>query len=344
MSRHAQRVPRSRRRLPTAALALGVGAAVVVTGSSVALARLGDPPPAVVMSDPTIEPAGPPLEALTHPTVQPAPATITRITAKERARQLRRAAERAIVPTTFKVSSFNLLGAAHTSAHGNKPRFAAGSTRMAWAMGLIKGADVSVAGVQEFEPPQLAAFNRTSPGWGVFPGLSQGHDALANSVIWRQDTWTMVEGRTILIPYFYGKLRPMPYVKLRNLQTGQEIWFASFHNPASTRGPAEKWRQIALAKEAALSRSLSADGTPVVFTGDMNDKRDFFCPFTARSTMHASNGGSTGAGCQPPASMGIDWILGSPNVTFTDHARVSGGLVARTSDHPFVWAVASVGQ
>ncbi len=256
---------------------------------------------------------------------------------------LRDRTERALLPpTTFRVATFNILGHAHTTARGNKPRFADGQVRMGWAMSLLKNTNVSVAGLQELEPPQLAAFRRNSPGWAVWPGLAVGKSALANSVVWRSDVWTYVEGHTIPIPYFHGQLKPMPYVKLRHLGTGQEVWFANFHNPASTRGPAEKWRRAATAKEAALANQLTSAGTPLILTGDMNDKSAFFCPFTASTSMKASNGGSTGGSCQPPGNMAIDWIFGSASITFANHNRVKGGLVSRATDHPLIWADATV--
>jgi endonuclease/exonuclease/phosphatase family metal-dependent hydrolase len=120
------------------------------------------------------------------------------------------------------------------------------------------------------------------------------------------------------------------------------VWFANVHNPADARGPAGKWRAIATAKEGDLAASLGADGTPVIVTGDMNDKAEFYCPFTARSGMKASNGGVPGTPCQPPGDLGIDWILGSAAVSFSDHHRVDGGIVDRASDHPFVWAQATL--
>jgi endonuclease/exonuclease/phosphatase family metal-dependent hydrolase len=136
----------------------------------------------------------------------------------------------------------------------------------------------------------------------------------------------------------------MPYLLLRHLPTGRTVWFANFHNPASVRGPAAHWRRLAVARETALVNRLSARGAPVIMTGDMNDRAEFFCPLTSRSRMHAANGGSRGGPCSPPPDMGIDWILGSPQVSFAEHRSVRGGLVSRTSDHPFVWASATVGD
>lgn len=249
-----------------------------------------------------------------------------------------------VAAASFRVSSFNILGAAHTRAGGTRPGFAPGRTRMRWAMDLLRSAGVSVAGLQEFEPPQHAAFQHVAPAWDVFPGMKLSKRSLANSVVWNTGTWRLVEGHTIDIPYFGGQPKPMPYVLLRHLPTGRNVWFANFHNPASVRGPAGHWRRLAVARETALVNRLSARGAPVVMTGDMNARAEFFCPLTSRSRMHAANGGSRGGRCSPPANMGIDWILGSPQVAFAGHRAVRGGMVSRTTDHPFVWASATIGD
>ena len=246
--------------------------------------------------------------------------------------------------TTFRVSSFNVLGAAHTAPGGTRPEYASGQTRMRWAMSVLRTANVSVAGLQEFEQPQHAAFQQAAPGWDVFPGLKRSRSSLANSIVWRSDVWQFVSGHTIDIPYFGGKPKPMPYILLRHVGTGREVWFANFHNPASVHGPAARFRREAVSRESALANSLASNGTPVIMTGDMNDRAEFFCPMTARSQMHAANGGSRGAPCNPPANMRIDWILGSADVDFSGYEVRDGALVDRTSDHPFVVASATVAR
>jgi endonuclease/exonuclease/phosphatase family metal-dependent hydrolase len=238
--------------------------------------------------------------------------------------------------TTFRVSSFNILGAAHTAPSGNRPEYARGVTRMRWAMSVLRSENVSVAGLQEFEHPQHAAVQQSAPGWDVFPGMTRGLSSLANSIVWRSDVWEFVRGHTIPIPYFNGNPKPMPYVLLRHVGTGREVWFANFHNPASTRGPAAHWRREAVRRESGLADRLAATGRPVILTGDMNDRAEFFCPMTATSQMHAANGGSRGAPCKPPANMRIDWIMGSADVDFSDYAVRDDALVDRTSDHPFI--------
>lgn len=341
MSRHAQRSssPGGTVRRGAAVLA---GVAVIIAGSlGVSQGLNGEPSAsrsAVLETQPTTEPF---VLRVQQPHKPLERRTVGRTGASLRDRAERQQKKPVVITTSFRVSSFNVLGAAHTAKGGNKPGFGTGATRMRWTMGLLNGAGITVAGLQEFEPPQLATFNQVAPVWNAWPTTRPG---LSNAVVWRGDVWEMVEGGTIPIPYFHGQLRPMPYVLLRHRVTGGTVWFANFHNPANARGPAARWRAAAVAKEAALVNSLSANGTPVILTGDMNDRAPFYCSMTARTQMHAANGGAPGAPCQPPGDMGIDWIMGSPAVSFTSHTRVRSGLVARTSDHPLVWAEATAEQ
>ena len=154
-----------------------------------------------------------------------------------------------------------------------------------------------IAGLQELQAPQYNTLRSVAPVWQVFPGPGLGPGPMANSVVWRSDVWTRVEAATVPIPYFGGRRVPMPYVKLQHNQTGQQVWFANFHNPADAHGPAQKWRNAAVAIEAQLANRLTADGTPLVMTGDFNDRAEFFCPITRSSSLRAANGGSTGSAC-----------------------------------------------
>src|SRR6185503_13123987 len=82
------------------------------------------------------------------------------------------------LPTAFTVSSFNVLGAGHTSGKGG---FAPGVARMAAAVGLLRGHDVSVAGLQEFQEPQYHAFLGMAGGtYDAYPGLSLGVQPVQN--------------------------------------------------------------------------------------------------------------------------------------------------------------------
>ena len=59
--------------------------------------------------------------------------------------------------TTFKLASFNVLGANHTDT-GQRPGWANSSRRMAWAVRLIDQNQLQVIGFQEFEAKQYDRF------------------------------------------------------------------------------------------------------------------------------------------------------------------------------------------
>lgn len=242
---------------------------------------------------------------------------------------------------SVRVVTFNVLGSSHTRGRGGRP---SGVARMAGAAQLVR--DVPLVGLQELQSDQAASLMRRLPAYDIFPGNSMGRRFSHNSLIWRADLFAAVERRIIGIPYHRGRIWPMPYVKLRHV-SGTELWMANFHNPASTRraGNNARWRRVAVAKEIALARALGADGTPVVFTGDFNDGAEFFCPVARSGVLSASNGGSAGRGfCRVPSGAPIDWIVGSPEISWSGYRVARGGLVGRTSDHPLVTATATFPQ
>jgi len=247
-----------------------------------------------------------------------------------------------VVPTTFRVSTFNLLGNSHTARGGDRKGWASGATRMRWAVSLVNGAGVDVVGFQEFQGPQFRVFESIAgAAFDVYPGMSQGAGPVQNSIAWRTDRWQLAESHMVLVPYFFGRMRPMPYVKLRNVATGQHVWFLNVHNPADKFGSAQRWRDRATTIEANLVNRLHADGTPVILTGDLNDRERAFCSLTSRTTLEAAQGGSSAGGCRPPAQMAVDWILGSSELEWPTYVKQQQGLVRRTTDHPFIWAQVS---
>jgi hypothetical protein len=253
-----------------------------------------------------------------------------------------------VIPAAqFQVASLNVLGASHTARHGNKKgRWASGQTRMRYSVQLLRAHGVDVVGLQEFEITQFAAFMRDTGGaFATFPGPRMGHNPVRNSIAWRTDTWSLVAAHTQSIPYFHGHRVPMPYVLLENRAAGHKVWFMNVHNPASTKshGNNQRWRNVATGIEIATVHRLQATGIPVVFTGDFNERTEAFCRITAATALHAANGGSTSGPCHPPANHGIDWIFGSPGVSFGGYVRQGRGLVHRATDHPLIVATATVG-
>ena len=238
------------------------------------------------------------------------------------------------------MATFNLLGSSHTAGSGSR---ASGVTRMAGALQIIAQHDVSVVGLQEFQPDQRSAFARSATGWQMYPGLSMGRRAGENSVAWRSDTWTKVDQGLVDIPYFSGHIRPMPYVLLKNVASGRTVYVSTFHNPADVHGPAQRWRTEATTREVALFNRLQATGVPQIVTGDMNERANYFCRITGETPLHAAAGGSHSGTCQAPKPIGIDWIFGSPTVTFSNYTVDRSDLVRRTTDHPVVVASVQLG-
>lgn len=245
------------------------------------------------------------------------------------------------VPTTFQVATFNVLGSSHTAPDGDRPTFRSGTSRMYGQVDLLRSAGIDVVGFQEFQAPQNSTFVSLT-GWEVYPGFQLERSSQANSIAWDPAQWELLEAHTLAVPYFFGNLVDMPYVLLRNRETRLKVWFFNTHNPADKFGSAQRYRDRAVQLQAGLAQELVATGHPVIYTGDMNDRARYFCSMTAASPMQAANGGSTGSSCSPPAEMDVDWIMGSLDVEFSGFFKSRYPVERRLSDHPFIFATATV--
>lgn len=247
----------------------------------------------------------------------------------------------------FRVASFNILGANHTDgAKANKKRFASSSVRTPRTLLSLDLNGIDVVGFQEMQVKQVDQFVAGAKGaWALYPGRQLSNYAAHNSIGWRTATWKLVEANTIPITYFNGQLVPMPYVLLRHLPTGRLVWFANFHNPASTksRPPQAKWRAEAKAAQVALANRLHESGVPLVLTGDMNERESYFCSMTTQAPMKSASGGSWGASpCSPPKDVRIDWVFGSNYLKLTNYRVNRGNLVQKITDHPMIVADVTV--
>ena len=83
--------------------------------------------------------------------------------------------------------------ASHTGGGGHHAWLASGPQRIGGVLTLLNSHNISVVGIQEFQPNQRAAFQARARGWSMYPGLSMGRRAGENSVAWRTDTWEMVK-------------------------------------------------------------------------------------------------------------------------------------------------------
>jgi endonuclease/exonuclease/phosphatase family metal-dependent hydrolase len=206
---------------------------------------------------------------------------------------------------------------------------------MKWAVQLIKSHQVDVVGLQEFQPQQYAKWvKKASSQYDMFPGYIDTIGFLRNSIAWRKDKFRLVSSSWLKLPYFHGEVLRMPLVLLQSIQTGQQIYFMNFQNPADVRGNAQKWRLIGQRLQIALVNQLKASNNlPIVWTGDFNAKQQAFCRVTAQAAMVSASGGYRSATtCQPPAGMVVDWIFGS-QVQFSNYVQDRSAKVVRTTDH-----------
>lgn len=250
------------------------------------------------------------------------------------------------VPTRFRISSFNLLGHSHTAPGGGRKGWADSTRRTQWAAQIIKANRLEIVGLQEFQWPQYQEWQRQfGSSYATYPGNDYGATPMQNSIAWDTSKWTAVLKKTLPVPYFHGKPIKMPYVLLRNRATGRQIWVWNTHNPANTAGPAQKWRDQAVQLEVDLVKRLQRDypGTPVLSTGDKNDRSKYFCPIALKTNLRSANGGVISRGkCVPPKSMAIDWVMGSPEVNFSNYQAQRTALIKKTTDHPVVFADALI--
>lgn len=230
--------------------------------------------------------------------------------------------------TSFNIASFNVLGSSHTAAGGNKAGMRDGADRMRGALEAMEKHNVDIAGMQEFQGPQQAAFKKLAPGYAM---AAEGD----NAVVWNKEKFKLVERRSVTIPYFEGHGRKMPVVQLEDRQTGKRVWVVNIHNPADTKDHPHNAanRAKAINIEQHLMRELQGTGVPVMFVGDFNE----------RNTVDNDLAQAGMDSARPNAARSeIDWIFGSKGVDFSnysaDHSTQSSGI----SDHPIIVSTATI--
>ncbi|MET0999145.1 MAG: endonuclease/exonuclease/phosphatase family protein [Marmoricola sp.] len=250
----------------------------------------------------------------------------------------------AAAPTAdaFNVASFNVRGNSHTNGRGGQR---SGTARMKGAVSFLGKHQVTLAGLQELEPKQASAFVRQTQGrWGLVgaPSRSGRSTDTRNSVAYYKARFALVRHTYVPITYLRGKRVNVPLVQLKSKRNGKVFWVLNTHNAAGKRGAARKWRASSVRRQLQHIQRLRSQGQTVLFTGDMNAKRPFFCTATRSGVLHSASGGSVGTPCRYPGANGIDWVLGTRDVQFrnwrSDKTTRSRGI----SDHPIVVAQATL--
>ncbi len=201
-------------------------------------------------------------------------------------------------PFDVKIGSFNVLGSQHTAPGGDRRNFPPASTRSANAAGVVANHGVEILGMQELQNDQLAAM-QSRTGFAAYPGLAWGSDETDNSILYDDDRFTFVSGSQFTIP-FMGRPRPQPILRLQVRSTGREFYVVNTH-PSAHDGRYLVERRQGQAALVNVVNDLKATGLPVLVTGDMNDREEFYCNVVPQAGLVASNGGSYSSGCQPAA-------------------------------------------
>lgn len=223
-----------------------------------------------------------------------------------------------------RLTTFNILSSA--MARGGIDR----ATRAArW----VQGEGAAVAAFQEVAKDQLRQMQRSLPGYNFFPRRTLGTRGSAIQIAWKTSEVKIMETGHVMRP-FLGWQRPIPYVRLRDRDTGRGFWVMAIHNAP---GGHETERDISTRKEIAKIKQMLGKDRPVFVIGDVNERSEF-CSQVARATPLVSmNGGTAKKPCPVPRFGGPDWMLGS-GAEFSGFAKVYNGI----SDHPALTARAWV--
>lgn len=232
---------------------------------------------------------------------------------------------------TFRLATFNVLASKFTDFGGS--RWPGSGWRTAQAVGYIKAAGVSVVGLQEAMSGQLQGIV-SGTGFRAWPGGATPEDSIA----WDPGVFEFVSGETFTVA---GIRRVYPVVRLRHRESRQEMFFVNTHTAAGGGREAVLRAAGHRASIATVNRLKSA-GLPIFLTGDMNDREAFFCQVLPPTGMVAAVGGSTAGGCRPPRSMPVDWIVATPDVSFSGFVNDKSAKARRISDHHFVSATATI--
>ena len=248
---------------------------------------------------------------------------------------------RAATPTT---DTFNVLGGGHTRGRGG---MRSGPARMKGTLSLLRKHEVTLAGFQELETRQAAAFRKRTKGkWGLVGAPSRSGKSIdnRNAIAFLKHDFSLLKKTSIPITYFHGNRVNIPLLKLKSKTNGKAFWILNTHNPADVHGSAARWRAESLRRELKRIHRLRSQGHTVLFTGDMNDKQAFFCKATRSGKLHSASGGSSGKKCRYPSKNGIDWVLGTRDVRFAKWRSDTSTRGRGISDHPFVFARATISR
>ena len=254
--------------------------------------------------------------------------------------QVRRAAEAGVTKVarksaTFKIATFNVLAVQHTEPGGQRAGWPSAGWRSPQTVGLVRKHGADIVGLQEVKSSQLSAISG-GLGYRAWPG---GGDP-DNSIIYNPAKFELVSGDTFYV-FFMSRNRPQTVVRLRHKQTRREFYVINMHTSAGHGGRYTSSRNAAFNTLVSYVNDLKSQKVPILVTGDMNDRGNFYCMVIPRTGMVAAQGGGGTCG-SPPRMRPVDWVVGTPDVEFSGYWDDFSSEDRRISDHPFVSATATM--
>ena len=201
------------------------------------------------------------------------------------------------VDPTFKVASLNILGSQHTSGSDHD--------RTVRTARLVRKRHVAVAGFQEVQDDQHRWLKERLPSYRIWPGTRYGNQGMRLQIAWRKKRFDLLDHGSITTTFSYQQ-RPIPWVRLKDDQTGRRFSVIDVHNSPDYQ---EGDRDAATSEQIDLYQRLRDRG-PVVIMGDANERGEWFCKVSGATDARAANGGRHTGSCRPPNPAYVDWLMG----------------------------------
>jgi alpha-tubulin suppressor-like RCC1 family protein/endonuclease/exonuclease/phosphatase family metal-dependent hydrolase len=241
------------------------------------------------------------------------------------------------------ITSFNVLGSNHTQPGGGALNYAPARIRTEWTANLLQSTSADIIAFQELKADQYTQLQKTlAPTYAFYPATVDTGKVVWQSVMWDTSQWEFVSAMDVSVPVI-GTTRPNPMVRLRSKLTGRNIWVFNVHNSSKNTPERQRERNAAVKIEIGKILAQRAKRIPVVFLGDMNERKVIFCKVVRQTDLRAVTGGhATKKKCVPPRTMHLDWIFVSPEFKVRSAAFDRSPQVTRITDHSVLNSTTSI--
>ena len=181
-----------------------------------------------------------------------------------------------------------------------------------------------------------------APTYAFYPATPEAGKVLWQSVMWDTSQWEFVSAAQVYVP-MSGTTRPNPMVRLRSKLTGRNIWVFNVHNSSKNTRARQRERNAAVRIEIAKIVAQRRKNIPVVFLGDMNERKTVFCKVARQTDLKAVTGGyATKRKCVTPRTMHLDWMFASPEFKVQSAAFERTPRVSLITDHSVLSSVTTI--